>query len=310
MFYVYVYKDPRPSMFQQVVYVGKGTGRRAWAHWGSRVLKNKGFGHFLATLRQKDLAPIIEVVKEFESEDEAFLEEIRLISLYGRRDIKTGTLFNLTVGGEGISGTVRTEVWNNNISKALSTEAHKTRNAEAAVKRWKDPDYRDKTTLAIRKVLSNPEVAKRREDAKAKFIHTKKFSRTMRRATLKMWKDSDYRNKVLFAQKESHKRPEVKAKKSENSKKLWAVMGDRLKTNITIARNTPESKAKTSRQAKAQWADEEYRAKQTAVNREVSTREEVIEARKRNAKAQWADPEWRAKMMALKSLKKKEKESK
>ena len=87
-------------------------------------------------------------------------------------------------------------------------------------------------------------------------------------------------------------------------------MGDTLKKNITIARNTPESKAKTSRQAKAQWADEEYRAKQTAANREISTREEVIEARKRNAKAKWDDPEWRAKMMALKALKKKEKESK
>jgi hypothetical protein len=310
MFYVYVYKDPRPSMLQQVVYVGKGTGRRAFAHWGSRVLKNKGFGHFLATLRQKDLEPIIEIVKEFESEEEAFLEEIRLISLYGRRDLKTGTLFNLTIGGEGISGTVRTEEWNVNISKALSTVEHKTRNADAATKRWANSEYRNKTTLAIRKALANPEVAKRREDAKAKFIHTKKFRRTMRRATLKLWKNNEYKEKVLLAQKESHKRPEVKAKKSENSKKLWEKMGDGLKKNITIVRNTPESKAKTSRQAKAQWADEEYRAKQTAANREISTREEVIEARKRNAKAKWDDPEWRAKMMALKALKKKEKESK
>lgn len=304
MFYVYVYKDPRPSMLQQVVYVGKGTGRRAFAHWGSRVLKNKGFGHFLATLRQKDLEPIIQIVKELESEEEAFLEEIRLISLYGRRDLKTGTLFNLTVGGEGISGTVRTGEWNDNISKALSTKEHVKRSAEAMSKRWANPEYRNKTTLAIRKALANPEVAKRREDVKAKFIHTKKFRRTMRRATLKLWQNDEYRENVLRTQKEAHKRPEVKAKKSETSKKLWRDVGDTIKKNITLARNTPESKAKTSRQAKAQWADEEYRVRQTENNREISTREEVIEARKKNAKALWDNPEWRANMLAARAKKK------
>ena len=37
------------------------------------------------------------------------------ISLYGRADLKAGRLRNLTDGGEGISGAVRTEKWKRNI---------------------------------------------------------------------------------------------------------------------------------------------------------------------------------------------------
>jgi hypothetical protein len=309
MYYVYVYKDPRPSMLQQVVYVGKGVGRRAWAHWGARVVKNKGFGHFLAVLRQKGLAPTIEIVQEFEDEGDAHAEEIRLITLYGRRDLKTGALFNLTVGGEGICGTVRTEEWSNRIRLALLTDENKSRNAKAAAKRWADPGYKEKTTIAIRKALADPAVASRREAAKALFIHTKEFRATMHKATKKMWGDSHYRDKVLVAQKEAHRRPEVKAKKSKTSKELWNTKGGSIKQAITLARNTPESKAKTSKQATEQWADASYREMQTKNNKEISNRAEVVEARKANAKALWADPVWRVNMLAARATKKEAREA-
>jgi hypothetical protein len=48
-------------------------------------------------------------VQYFDSEGDAFDAERFLISFYGRRDIGTGCLANLTDGGEGTSGIVNSE---------------------------------------------------------------------------------------------------------------------------------------------------------------------------------------------------------
>jgi hypothetical protein len=48
----------------------------------------------------------VEILWNCETEQEANLKEIELISLYGRRDLKKGTLVNLSNGGEGVSGVV------------------------------------------------------------------------------------------------------------------------------------------------------------------------------------------------------------
>ena len=303
MFYVYVYKDPRPTKNQQVVYVGKGMGDRAWYHWNKRIKHNKGFGAFLALLRREKLEPIIEIVKDGLDEAEAFYEEMALIALYGRRDLKTGTLFNLTDGGEGFSGAVRTEEWKNNISKSLLTEEQVSRNSSAARDRWANTEYREKTTAAIREALKNPEVIARREAGKAAFIHTEEFRQTMSAATSKMWEDPEYAEKVAAAQREAQGTPEARAIKSENSKKLWKEKSELISASIKAARSTDESKAKTSEQAKAQWADPEYAAKQTANNKEIANREEVKAAKRAASKALWADPEWRAKMLAARRKK-------
>jgi hypothetical protein len=44
---------------------------------------------------------IVEIVLDNCTKKEAFLEEVRLIKLYGRQDISTGILVNHTAGGEG-----------------------------------------------------------------------------------------------------------------------------------------------------------------------------------------------------------------
>ncbi len=298
MFYVYIYKDPRPTKNQQVVYVGKGTGDRAWYHWNNRVRHNKGFGAFLALLRREKLEPIIEIIKDGLDEAEAFYEEMRLIALYGRRDLNTGTLFNLTDGGEGFSGAVRTEEWLRNMSAAKSTPDQISRQKAQAEQLWADPEWREKTTAAIREALKDPEVIARREAGKAAFIHTEEFRQTMSDATSKMWQDPEYAEKVAAAQREVQGTPEARAVKSKNSKKLWEQKGDKIASSIKAARNTEESKAKTSEQAKAQWADPEYAAKQAANNKEIANREEVKAAKRAAAKALWADPAWKAKMLA------------
>jgi hypothetical protein len=285
------------------VYVGKGQNRRAWSHWEKGVKSNKGFGHFLALLRTLGLEPLITKTKEFQDEAEAFIEEMRLIAEVGRRDLKLGTLFNLTDGGEGIAGALRTVEWREHMREAASKPHNKERNRQLSILRWADPEYRAKTTAAIQEALKDPGVIARREAGKAAFVDTPEFRAVMSRATSKMWEDPEYFEKVRAAQLIAQNRPDVAAKRSAASIKRWEIVGDKMAANIKVARSTDASKAKTSAQAKAQWADPEYAAKQTANNQEIANRVEVKAAKAAASKALWADPVWKAKMLAARAKK-------
>src|SRR5580692_7723704 len=64
-------------------YVGKGRGRRAF---------------------RKGCPPIDRVlIQAFPSEEDALTAEIFLIAYYGRKDLGTGILRNLTDGGDGVT---------------------------------------------------------------------------------------------------------------------------------------------------------------------------------------------------------------
>jgi hypothetical protein len=306
MFYTYLYRDPRPSKNLQAIYAGKGQDRRAWVHWEKRVKHNPGFGHILAMLRRDGLTPVIEIVQEFADEAEAFFDEVRLIAEHGRRDLKTGTLFNLTDGGEGFGGVVRTPEWAQRISTALSTPAHITRQKQQADILWARPEWREKTVAAIRTALKDPEVISRREAGKAAFIHTPEFAATMSAATTKMWQDPAYAEKVVAAQTKVQGTPEARAGKSDASMATWQKPDVREKRQggIAVARGTAESRAKTRAQATAQWADPDYAAMQTANNREIANRPDVKAAKAAALKARWADPVWKAAFLAKRGQKK------
>lgn len=90
----YVYFHLKPDT-QEIFYVGKGKGNRMHSNqrskfWKRVVLKYKGFD--------------VKVIKENLLESEASLLEMFFIKFYGRRDIKTGILVNMTDGGEGSPG--------------------------------------------------------------------------------------------------------------------------------------------------------------------------------------------------------------
>ena len=87
-FYVYAFlrEDDTPY------YIGKGTGNRAW-------IKRR--------FRPDDSR--ISIIFENLTETEAFSEEIRLIQFYGRKNLGTGILRNMTDGGEGSSGYKRSQ---------------------------------------------------------------------------------------------------------------------------------------------------------------------------------------------------------
>ena len=87
-YYVYEYlrEDGTPY------YIGKSKGNRAYLN-GRSIPKPPQFDR-------------IHLIKENLTEEEAFALERNLIAKYGRKDLDTGILRNLTDGGEGVSGRI------------------------------------------------------------------------------------------------------------------------------------------------------------------------------------------------------------
>ena len=101
----------------------------------------------------------------------AFELEIKLIAKYGRRDLKTGTLCNLTDGGEGAAGSL---IGAANMRKLRANpEFLKARlegmkalhanlgfakaNAERMRKRWANPRFVKARMEAIKAIHAEPE---------------------------------------------------------------------------------------------------------------------------------------------------------
>lgn len=99
----YVYQLRRSDDFLPF-YIGKGTGQRAKKHLcgneGNNSLKN----NIINKAKREGIEILVEFIGVNLSECEAFKLEITTILKYGRRDLNSGCLANMTNGGEGISG--------------------------------------------------------------------------------------------------------------------------------------------------------------------------------------------------------------
>ena len=86
---VYLHKNPKTN---EVFYVGIGTEKRPF-EFNKRSLfwRNYYLKHGVKVC----------IIENGLSIKEAYVKEIKLISLYGRRDLNKGSLVNLTNGGEG-----------------------------------------------------------------------------------------------------------------------------------------------------------------------------------------------------------------
>jgi hypothetical protein len=126
MFYVYIYRDP--SRKNEPIYVGKGTGRRAYKHL-TRKDKHP-FTHRLQLMKREGVEPHIEIINAID-EDHAFFMEECCIQVLGRKDLRTGSLLNLNDGGKGgMSGWVASvetrKTWSEaRKGKSLSAEARR-----------------------------------------------------------------------------------------------------------------------------------------------------------------------------------------
>lgn len=233
-FYVYVVYDPRSDK-NCPIYVGKGTRKRVYNHM--RTTHNSHLFGMLTSCYKLALDVRVKIFY-VESEEEAFALEKKLIIEYGRSDLGTGTLYNLTDGGEGTIGIVA----NSEVRKARSKRMREY-NA--------DPEFKKGVSEGRRKFHAKPEVA----EATAKHmreLHTNpEFAEAhAERAKERMHKlhtNPEFAKATAERMRKRNADPEFLKARSEHMRKLWA--------NPEFAKAT--AKRARERQHKL-WADPEY----------------------------------------------------
>jgi hypothetical protein len=110
-FYTYAWLREKDESFPAGTpyYVGKGTGRRAYKHHG---------------VNHRPRSKHMIIVQHWESEEKAFEMEKWWIAFWGRIVLGTGILRNFTDGGEGLSGSTRSEETKEKIRKSQAGRKH------------------------------------------------------------------------------------------------------------------------------------------------------------------------------------------
>ena len=160
--YAYLREDKTPY------YIGKGHGKRAY--WrGRRCVPTP-----------TDTSRIL-ILKYFEEEADAFKHEIYMIAVYGRKDLGTGILRNMSDGGEGSSGYTHTLEARVKMSKARTgkplSEHHRKRIGEGQKGKVIPPEVRAKMKTARNKrVITEEQKRKTSETMKRRYAERRASS--------------------------------------------------------------------------------------------------------------------------------------
>lgn len=120
--FYYVYSHTRPDT-NEIFYVGKGVWTKH--HKFQRAYTSDNRNVFWRRIVQKcDGCFEVNIAAAWDDHTKCVMTEQALIATYGRRDLKTGTLCNLTDGGEGHLGIVTSEALREKRSKLFSGENH------------------------------------------------------------------------------------------------------------------------------------------------------------------------------------------
>ncbi len=301
-FYVYVYLDPRPGKGLQPIYVGKGTVDldRASYHWERRCV-NSFLQSVLDKIRAAGLVPQITIAAYMEDEEEAFAMERDLIAQYGRRDLRTGSLCNLTDGGQGVAGLKYSEERLRKAREQFSTPEWRQMMSQIASVAGANPKIKAERVARIRRTAADPAHRAKLRAAILK-SRTEQVRNKISVAMRTNWESEEYRNKQAASRAEAHARPEEKLRKSEASKKVWTQHRDKISLAIRTAKSTPERRAEASKKSKAYYESEDARKEAGEYAKAYNT-PEVRAAKAELLKQRWADPEFRAKMLAKRKSK-------
>jgi hypothetical protein len=213
-FYVYVYLDPRKEgeynygnyTFRfEPFYVGKGKDKRCNVHLSSYKKNSNGIFrgkliHIMEDLKQR---PYIFKLIENITEEQAFELEIYLIKLIGRKNLGFGPLSNMTNGGDGFSGSVKTEE-----ERRISSERMK--------QRWENKDFRECRSKDTKKQWETEEIRRARLESMNSIESKKKLSESLK----KHWNNNISHKKLQSENmsnrmKELFKDPEFKKRQLE-----------------------------------------------------------------------------------------------
>jgi hypothetical protein len=104
----YIYRHIRPDK-DEVFYIGKGTNRRNQYQYERAYAKENRNRIWNAIVALCNGAYTVEIFMEFDDPDICVAKEKELIALYGRKDTRSGTLCNMTDGGDGSWGHIVSE---------------------------------------------------------------------------------------------------------------------------------------------------------------------------------------------------------
>ncbi len=164
-FYTYAYlrEDRTPY------YIGKGEKDRIYS-------TNRKIN------KPKDISRII-FLKQNLTEAEAFRHEIYMIAVFGRIDLGTGILYNMTDGGEGSSGRIHSEETKKKLSEAHTgktlSEEHKRKLSEVLKGKTLSEETKRKISEAHKGKISNRKGVILSEETRKKISEASKGNTNM-----------------------------------------------------------------------------------------------------------------------------------
>jgi len=173
-FYVYVHRRKSDG---SIFYVGKGCGRRAWkrigrnSHWQNIVAKH-GFAW--------------EIVHSGLTEDEAIASEVSLIASLGR-----DALCNLTDGGEGMSGHVKSEAAKQAVSRAHKGQKRGKKWRQSISDGLKGREVSHLTKAKLSEAHKGQRLSAETRNAMSEAHKGKQFSAEHRANMVKAWAEPD-----------------------------------------------------------------------------------------------------------------------
>jgi hypothetical protein len=210
--YIHIRKDSG-----QVFYVGKGTGKRAYSKHHRNNLWHKIVAKHGYT---------VELISEWETEEEAFQDEIRLIEQYKNDGF---AIANFTLGGDGATGYTHSIKTKNNLSeraklffsneenakrmadirKAQWTDEARKKSSESHKKLWADQDYIEKQKKSRKEAYSTEEMRQLQADRNKAYRESSVGKDAMSKRIKEYWASPQSQTE------------EAKRKRSESIKKGW-----------------------------------------------------------------------------------------
>lgn len=162
----YVYRHIRLDK-NEPFYIGIGSDKPYYKRANEKARRSKFWKKIIAKTDYE-----VEILFDDITFDEAKIKEIEFIKLYGRKDLNTGCLVNLTDGGDGLINKVYTPEYRKNLSNSMKgrilSEEHKNKLRAYKLGVPISPEARLKISKANKGRINTPELMELLRNRKGK----------------------------------------------------------------------------------------------------------------------------------------------